>query len=469
MKKKLIFILLVAATAQGILWGLLSDRQKDKALLSLLQTIDERMQDDTKQTLKKWELVDELQVELQNADARIVSLQKRLSGFQGKVETFQELERVQWVEEITARERTADTDYLYRLVKEKRIEDGRLSVAQIEAMTLSAEAALEKRDYARAKTDSLAALRSEPNNLKAAAVWCCATVILAPEGVDNERMLLPVAEYIAGAQPDNYPALLAAGLIYRTKGDYTLADERFRKAIEARPDLAEAMPLRVSVLTAQRRENEALPDAMNMWNAGIKSDDAAITVWQCLAGETAEKKRSFLNDWRRSVADSALPYGYLGDLSRSEGDPAGAVQWYRQAEQKRPSKSVYKILSDVYAETGDNANSILYAHKYISQLSPAVENDRADYLSYSLAIIRDDSARHQYTDVLADADAYLQARGDVQSVAVPVLESLMALKKYDEVQRRIKEMEKSIADGDVAAKMQELKTAAIAEIKRGKK
>lgn len=489
--------------AQGVLWGLLRDYPTSSTVLSLASDIDILIEEEKAAAAERWRRVEETCVRVESIERRLATLQGTVSRFQANVESFQELERVQWVEEITAREYVADTDYLYRLLTEKRIEKGRLTVREIEVAVVAAETLARSGANERARAESVRVLRSEPNNARAAAVYCYATASIAPESVDSIKVILPVANYLVQTIPSNYYALCATGKIYEADGNYAIAEERYRKAISSKPrdfSSIEADLGYIRAVVRQGRGSEVRSAAEAIWARDRTNEVYTLLLWDCLQGESRESKVDFLSRWGAAVPSSYLPDYYLGELANAAGDIDTAIRHYTSSAQKRPTKEVHKRLSDLLYSAGDRQGGAAYARKYLADINPNIASEQTVYLEYLRRAIVSDFEAGQYAVVAQDCARYNSIRsgdvemiamegeanraiknapraielfervmdaGDYDRVAVSYLETFMMEKQYMEVQKKGKKLLSKVKDSSVERKIRELIDSA--EVMAGKK
>lgn len=478
--------------AEGILWGLVRDYPNDKRVLEQLLIVESRIEENRQIEEGKWKQINEnfdsifswMDVSDKNSQLlrnRVGLLQDRLAKFQNNVEGFQDLERVQWVEQITARETIAETDYLYLLMKEKRVLENRLSPNEIDAQVAVARDSLLKRDYVTAKAQGLRILRSEPNNIDAASIWAYSTVALVPESVDNKKTILPVVESIVRQVPDNAIALETAGSIYLANGNPVLAEERFKKAHDVDPVSIILQKKYIESMLLNGNYETASTLAKKLWETNQKSDETALLVWNSIQNKTPDDKSGFLNEWVRAVSKSALPECYLAELSYQSGNYDEAIAHYIEADKKRPSKAIYQRLAEINLETGNGKPAIKYLRAYLGMLNIQIETDRASYAKYADMLIREEYAGEMFADVISDSENYLKVYPDARDirfllgkaydlsgdesravssyvsllksedgerVAIPLLDIYLRTKKYDEVRKTGNDLLKRINDAE---------------------
>jgi predicted Zn-dependent protease len=472
----------------------------DKEILELLDLTNRKIEEANAETDKKWSQLSKNFVEIDNTiqfsektlaqmGTKVGVLQDSIGLFQSNIEDFQRIERQQWVEQISARETTADTDYLFRLLKEKRIVTNQLTAVEIDHQLVLANSALEARDFTGAKEKSANVLRSEPINTTAASIWSFATVSMAPETVENQKQILPVVEYIILQVPNNVMALQTAAMIYQASGNFSLAEERFRKAYEARPDSVVIQKNYLNTLIQLGKQTAGLPIAQKLWAETSKSDENGLLVWQCMNAEPIDQRIGFLQTWKKTIPSSPLPDTYLGELAYGEGNKKEAIDFFEFVVKKRPTKSIYKRLADISLEVGDTVSAITYMHSIINILNIAAESDRADYINYGRLLIQTEYNEKKYSDVLIDSETYLKnsptendlrfmvaksyeltghnvqalqeyeniyASGNIELVACPILELYSTMKDYDAVKKKGTAILSKITDKDLQSNIKNI-------------
>ena len=131
--------------------------------------------------------------------------------------------------------------------------------------------------------------------------------------------------------PGNPEVEMALGLAYQARGDQSKAEEHLRKAIDKKPDYADARN-NLGIVLAQRRA----------WDEAIREFEAAVANVMYTTPE--------------------LAYFNLGEVYRAKGDLAAAEKAYRQALQANERyASAYAALSGILVGQGkwSDAASVL--------------------------------------------------------------------------------------------------------------
>lgn len=308
-----------------------------------------------------------------------------------------------------------EEDYLYLLLKESR-NPAPQGAAQVKVLVNQALVAATQKQWAQTRTLCREALRSEPQNLQAAALWIFASVRQSPESLENLGRLLPVAEALIEKQPDNFWVLMSAATLYRAKGGWTLAEERFHRASEADPESREAREGWLTCLVSLGRVSEAQALAWSLWDSGPKDDEAALSVWGALGQSSDEQKRALFAQWRGARPDSALVDLYEGDHEVLLGRLAPAIDLYVASWKKKPTKPALQRLAETRWKAQQYREAAQDLRILLRMTNPGMEAGREEFAAVGLTLVRADAEAKAWSDVIADGGDVLRVISDLLEV-----------------------------------------------------
>ncbi len=308
-----------------------------------------------------------------------------------------------------------DRDYLFLLFKEKPSE-ARASFDEIAAQVNQAALAAGDGRWPAVKTISYQILKSQPANAKAAALWLYGAVRDAPETSESLPRLQPVAELLLRDAPTNFFALYATAALYQRTGNWSAAEERFRKCVEADPSSKPARAGLSDVLTHLDRVDEARPIAQTLWTEGPKDDDTGLLVWQTLAARPENERRAFLTEWRAASETSNLPDLYEGDLDAAAGDWNAAAAAYSASWTKKPAKPALEKLAGARVAGAQYMQAATSYRTLLKMTNPSLTAGRAEFSRVGERLVTAETKGESWGDAVEDGTAVLKVVPELTAV-----------------------------------------------------
>jgi tetratricopeptide (TPR) repeat protein len=317
-------------------------------------------------------------------------------------------------------------DFLALLLKEKPQEkkDGLSDIGRKMSMALDYA---DKKRWTEARATAADVLRQEPNYSKAASVWMYATVCDSPEISDKTIALIPAVEEILKTNPQDYYSLYSAGMIYQHSGNWTLAEDRYRRAVDANPASTEAKTGLVLVLLKVHKDAEARDLAYGLWSATKKDERFALLMWQALATDEEEARKKFLEEWGQSLSSSALPDLYWGDIAFGHNDYSSAVKYYQASFQKKDTQATLQKLADAEFSADAFAEAAKSYRLLLKSLDQNISYERNQYLRDADRLVRADAQGENWANTIADGVQLLESIPDSLAIRQQVGHAYLAI------------------------------------------
>ena len=424
--------------ARALLSDLVRDFPENSEVLSLFKEETSRYADQLAIQKQEQESSDRRRMSVSLRLERLRSQMNNSVGLQSKVvsqvqsltqstqQRWAELDSAQKLQAIQQQTRTSE-DYLYRIFKEKPAATPDTSQMVIHLIQEGIRDT-QIQDWSAAISSARQALKSDPSNAKAATLWLYATANEYPELTDPSAELVPLAETLLQILPDNFFALYADGVLFQNSGKWTLAKDRFQKAVEVEPQSWNAQAGLIRVLLHLGQTDEAHTRALALWQQGPQDDRTGLVVWSTFQLLSDDARLAFLSDWRTVSPQSPLPDIYEGDLKASGNDPKAAVVAYQAAVQKRPNLAVMQKLADAYAAADDPANASRIYRQIWSQSNPNVSHDADTYRRVGKGLLASETKIRDWNDVAADGMDYLNNVPHEVEVRLEVGKAYIALR-----------------------------------------
>jgi serine/threonine protein kinase/Tfp pilus assembly protein PilF len=140
-----------------------------------------------------------------------------------------------------------------------------------------------------------------------------------------------------------------AGLIYYYAGQYDLALEECKKALDLSPDFYPASAALGDIYLQMDRRVEALDILRDVdQREGRLLSKAALGFGYALSGQK-KKALAILDEMRRASPDRPVPPFYLALLYTGLGQKDAAFKWLRQAYQERAYRMIYLKVDPAFA------------------------------------------------------------------------------------------------------------------------
>jgi tetratricopeptide (TPR) repeat protein len=369
---------------------------------------------------------DAVQSDLRRFQSDFGAFHDDFGTFQNGFQSFSQLVDQRVAQQQTAESGKKSLDFLYQLFREAPLAQPD-SLATINTRLNEGLLAVEGQHWAAAKSLALQILRSQPDHARAAALWMYASVREAPDSPDLGNRVLPVSEAVLQVEPQNFGALYTAAVVYQASGNFTLAEDRFRRACEADPRSEVAQTGWVEALVSLNRGDEARRRAQSLWNQGEKDDRRGLLVWKTLGGAGDQEARGFLVQWKAAVPTSSLPDLYEGDLALRAQDLSGAIAAYQRSWEKKNTKAaLQKWCEALYADHQYLAAATQY-RSLLKLINAAQGAGRAEFLLFGQRLLDCGTQLSRWSDVVTDGGALLQVIPESAEVRASVGSAYLAL------------------------------------------
>ena len=352
-------------------------------------------------------LVMTMQGDLRASDRRRTGFEQRTDNFESRIDVFTDLIHSKLVEQEVNARKAKNENYLFLLLNQPPSESS-ASRDEINQKLNAAANGVNESDWDGAKQNAAFVLRNDPNQAEAASLWIYSTIERSPDSLGQESELLPVTETLLRLDPANYYALYSSAVIYQNTGNLSLAEDRYRKAMEARPSSREAKLGLITVLIAAQKMSDAQGLAKDLWSTGAKTDEVAKLIWQTMSDEPDTSLLDFLADWGKALPASPWPDLYKGDILARNKELQEAIQSYEDSLQKRWSKTGLTKLAEASFQNGAYQKAAGYYRDLIKTVNPNGQGGGAEFALDARRMVGSDIESKNWADALSDGNEVLQ-------------------------------------------------------------
>lgn len=424
--------------------ALLSDKmiheQDNPEFVSLLGQIKVKFAERNNETEHKWITLNQTINDLQEKNASLQKksdiLRKNVNGIDNNVtdlknksESFHIFERQQWVSDTINKDYIAKNDYLFLLVNEKKLDKNILGIKEIDQLVEAATRDANNESWENAKNKSLSALRADPINAKAAAVYALSIIILNPEDINLQNKVLPVAETICLQDKSNFQAIISCALIYKNRLNFNASEKKYRDALAVDSSNQEVVKNLAYVLIRQKKYEDALFIIKPLYDR-VKSEECALLVWQAMDAKDFSDKRTFLESWQSEFPSSQLPWLLAGDLYYSNTAYSDSLRYYKIADQKKTTKEVKEKIANLLVEMGNNKDAIPYLRYLVEIQNIKIASGLNNYKKYGKLLVVYDGYNNYFADAVEDGIKYLKLFPDELDVIKTVGDAHVKLGNY---------------------------------------